>query len=136
MSILLVTPIDAERDDYSRILRDGGYADIILAISGIDAIQKLGLSAGNLSEDSKLLGVDLIILDVDRPEVPIDTCMVIKNHPQFHDLPILILSHDQSADTMQMAFALGAVDFVIKPVRDHEFLASVPSPVRNTPDRR
>jgi diguanylate cyclase (GGDEF)-like protein len=69
---------------------------------------------------------DLLILDVEMPDFNgIDLCEVVRNDPNWSDLPILFLSAHTDADTIYQVFSAGADDFVNKPIAGPELIARI-----------
>ncbi|WP_448563239.1 response regulator [Trichothermofontia sp.] len=69
---------------------------------------------------------DLLILDLEMPTFSgIDLCQVVRQDPTWADLPILILTSHTDAETIQRVFAVGADDFVGKPVVGPELLTRI-----------
>jgi DNA-binding response OmpR family regulator len=69
---------------------------------------------------------DLLILDVDMPELSgIDLCQVVRNDPNWSDLPVLFLSARTDAETLHRVFTVGADDYVNKPIVEPELVARV-----------
>lgn len=60
---------------------------------------------------------DLLILDIEMPHVGgMDLCQIVRNDAYWHNLPIIFLTAHTEAETVNQIFALGADDFVSKPV--------------------
>lgn len=60
---------------------------------------------------------DLLLLDVEMPMFSgIDLCQVVRQDPQWGDLPILMVTAHTDAESIQQVFAAGADDFIGKPV--------------------
>jgi diguanylate cyclase (GGDEF)-like protein len=69
---------------------------------------------------------DLLILDVEMPDFNgIDLCQVVRNDPNWSDLPILFLSAHTDAETIYRVFSVGADDFVNKPITGPELVARI-----------
>lgn len=69
---------------------------------------------------------DMLILDVEMPNFSgIDLCQVVRNDPHWSNLPILCLSAHTDAQTVQQVFAVGADDYVNKPIFGPELVARV-----------
>jgi DNA-binding response OmpR family regulator len=69
---------------------------------------------------------DLLILDVEMPGFNgIELCQVVRNAPDWSDLPILFLSAHTDADTIYQVFTAGADDFVNKPIVEPELVARI-----------
>ncbi len=60
---------------------------------------------------------DLLILDVEMPHVSgMELCQIVRNDAYWYNLPIIFLTAHTEAETVNQIFALGADDFVSKPV--------------------
>ena len=71
---------------------------------------------------------DLVILDLEMPNLSgIDICQVVRNDPQWQNLPILFLSAHQDATIVQQVFSAGADDYISKPIVGPELIARVQS---------
>lgn len=69
---------------------------------------------------------ELLILDVEMPELSgIDLCQVVRNDPQWCELPVLFLSVHNDAQTVNQVFTAGADDYVNKPILGPELIARV-----------
>ncbi|MFB2833275.1 response regulator [Floridanema evergladense] len=81
---------------------------------------------------------DLLILDIELHGSPIvngifatselngfDLCQIIRNDPQWHNLPILFLSAYTDSETVLQGFEAGADDFLYKPFVPVELLMRV-----------
>lgn len=72
------------------------------------------------------LDPDLVVLDVDMPEVGgIELCRVIRNEPRWSRLPILFLTARTDSASVHALFAAGADDYVPKPIVAPELLTRV-----------
>ena len=69
---------------------------------------------------------DLLILDIEMPQLSgIDLCQVVRNDPQWSELPIIFLSARTDAETIHRVFTIGADDYVNKPVVGPELVARI-----------
>ena len=69
---------------------------------------------------------DLLVLDVEMPNISgIELCQVVRNDPRWSGLPILFLTAHADADTMQQVFAVGADDYVRKPIVGPELITRI-----------
>lgn len=69
---------------------------------------------------------DLLILDVEMPGFSgIELCQAVRNAPRWSDLPILFLSAHNDAETVHQVFAIGADDYVPKPIVGPELIARI-----------
>jgi DNA-binding response OmpR family regulator/HPt (histidine-containing phosphotransfer) domain-containing protein len=69
---------------------------------------------------------DLLILDVEMPIVSgLDLCQSIRNRAEWSSLPIIFLTAHTEPSLIQQVFAIGADDFVTKPVVGPEIIARI-----------
>lgn len=69
---------------------------------------------------------DLILLDIIMPQKNgYELCTIIKNNPDFKDIPIIFLSALNDTLDKVKAFNLGASDYITKPFEEVEVLARV-----------
>ncbi len=69
---------------------------------------------------------DLIILDVMMPGMDgIDLCKVIRERPDTHEIPVLILSARGDADSVMRGMEAGANDYLPKPILHHDLVTKV-----------
>jgi DNA-binding response OmpR family regulator/HPt (histidine-containing phosphotransfer) domain-containing protein len=60
---------------------------------------------------------DVLILDIQMPEISgLDLCQSLRSLPQWQTLPVMFLSVFADAQTQHQAFAVGADDYVCKPI--------------------
>lgn len=61
---------------------------------------------------------DLVILDIEMPSINgFELCQVLRSHPQWQHLPIIFLSVHSDPAKQNQAFALGADDYITKPIQ-------------------
>jgi signal transduction histidine kinase len=119
ISILVV---DDEPNNFDVIemllLRDGYSLDY--ATSGLETLKYL---------DDQLPSV--ILLDVMMPDINgIELCRKIKAHPDWHPIPIIMVTALNSKEDLARCLDAGADDFVSKPVNGVELRARVRSMLR------
>ena len=69
---------------------------------------------------------DLVLLDVRMPEINgFDLCQVIRNAPQWQEIPVLFMSEYTDTDTIEQVFSVGADDYIRKPIVAPELVARV-----------
>ena len=69
---------------------------------------------------------DLLILDLEMPGFSgIELCQVVRNDPQWSNLPILFLTAHTGSDAINRAFAAGADDYIIKPIVEQELVTRI-----------
>lgn len=73
-----------------------------------------------------ILNPDLIILDVEMPEIDgIELCQTLRQDPNYQELPVLFLTAKQDAKTIQTIFEIGGDDYISKPVVGAELIARI-----------
>jgi putative two-component system response regulator len=69
---------------------------------------------------------DLILLDVMMPDMNgYETCVKIKQHPMLRRIPVIFLTALGEVTDQERGFALGAVDYIVKPFTPSLLLARV-----------
>jgi signal transduction histidine kinase len=69
---------------------------------------------------------ELILLDIMMPGMDgFEVCSRLKNEPLTQDIPVIFISAITDTPSLERAFSLGGVDYVIKPFRPTELLARV-----------
>ena len=70
--------------------------------------------------------IDLLLLDIHMPEVDgLDVLRQLKQHPQFGNIPVIMLTADENETVLSRCFALGARDFISKPIHSQILCARV-----------
>lgn len=69
---------------------------------------------------------DLLILDIEMPGFSgIELCQVVRQDSRWSELPVLFLSAHNEAEIVYQAFAIGADDYVHKPIVGPELIARI-----------
>ncbi|GBE94994.1 response regulator [Nostoc cycadae] len=69
---------------------------------------------------------DMLILDVEMPHTNgIELCQVVRNDPNWSELPILFLTVHTDADIVNQVYSVGADDFVSKPIVGPELVTRI-----------
>lgn len=69
---------------------------------------------------------ELILLDIMMPEMDgYDVCRQLKADPQTHDIPVIFLTAKTQLADEHLGFALGAVDYITKPISPAIVLARI-----------
>lgn len=80
----------------------------------------------NFWEMLEAIAPDLLVLDVEMPQMSgIELCQVVRNDPRHCGLPVLFLTAHSDADTMRRVFAVGADDYVNKPIVEPELVTRI-----------
>ncbi|TBW53339.1 EAL domain-containing protein [Marinobacter halodurans] len=97
---------------------EGENLNVAVAQQGEEALQRL--------QRTHLKKPDLILLDVMMPGIGgYETCRRIKSEPDLADIPIIFLSALTDTDEKIAGFAMGAVDYITKPINCAELIARV-----------
>ncbi|MEM1392221.1 MAG: response regulator [Cyanobacteria bacterium P01_H01_bin.150] len=77
-------------------------------------------------ETLESIGPNVLIFDVEMPSLSgIELCQVVRNDPRTNNLPILFITAQKDAETMQRVFAAGADDYFNKPIIGSELIARI-----------
>ena len=97
-----------------------------------DLLQPWGLDVTTLEDPRYFWEVltttapDLLILDASMSTFSgIVLCQVVRQDPNWGDLPIVVLTSDTNADTIRQVFAAGADDYVGKPIVEPELITRI-----------
>ncbi len=87
---------------------------LVEATDGVDALKKLG-------GDS----FDLIFTDINMPIMDgLKLVSLVRNDPVLRHIPIVIITTEGAAEDRQRGLALGANDYLIKPIQASRILAA------------
>lgn len=113
--ILVVDDMPLMRKMIGMCLHRGGFANVSYAEDGDDALKQIAQSVP-----------DLVILDINMPRLSgYDVCRKLRADPATASMPILVQSASETAEERVEVFAVGATDFVSKPINHPELLARV-----------
>ena len=127
MRLLVVDDSEDFRDLTEGALLSAGYADIVTAASGWEALKILDV--GRTTDENP--SVDVVLLDIVMPEMDgVETCARIRNDPRYADLPIIMVTALDDMNSLSNAFVAGATDYVTKPVNRIELVARVRAALR------
>jgi len=83
-------------------------------------------SGKHLLKHLECMLADLIILDVDMPEMDgWETIKHLKINDETKDIPVIFLSGNSTREMIEKGLSLGAVDYITKPCMPSELLRKV-----------
>ena len=123
--ILIVDDTVPLRNVLVRILTLEGYDGLVVADSAQHAFDQIGLGGDG---SQPVVIPDLILMDIRMPGMDgIAACRLIKETPVYADVPIVMITAEESVANLHAAFHAGAMDFIRKPYNQVELLARVRS---------
>jgi len=64
---------------------------------------------------------DLIITDINMPDINgLELISFVKNHPQYRDIPLIVVSTERSEEDRKRGMSLGASGYLVKPFKGDE----------------
>ncbi|MGV1099644.1 GGDEF domain-containing response regulator [Thiovibrio sp. JS02] len=128
MAILIVDDTPVNLMLLEEMLQEEGYAPIHCVRSGEDALALLAEAARVEAAPER---IDLILMDVMMPGMDgIETCRRLKAQEHSRDIPVIMVTVRDDEEALAQAFAIGAIDYIVKPVREVELLARVRSALK------
>ena len=123
MTILVVNDSWEQRLHLEATLREGGYPDVRHAASATDAFRMLRLDE---PEEVAIPTVQLILMDLQMAPIDgVEACAYITRSPRAQGVPVVMVCALDDEKGLQRAFDMGAVDYVMRPIREAELLARV-----------
>ena len=115
MKLLIVDDSTMLRDMLAYALNEGGYADVMEAVDGVDGLEK-----------AKNTTFDLIITDVNMPNMDGLTLVdELRKLPQYSKTPILVLTTERSDEMKTKGKESGATGWIVKPFVPDQLLKAV-----------
>lgn len=112
--VLLVEDNDINRQLTAEYLEHCGYQVLTLA-SGV-----------GFSEAMTEFRPDVILLDLKLPNVDgYHLLALLQQHPDWHTIPVIVVSAFAFQADQERAFALGAKQYLVKPVKLHQFQQAI-----------
>lgn len=125
-----ITPTDAIASVIELAKDLGGAAKILIVdddpqvlLSLKLTLQSRGFQVTTLDDPQqfwqvlKSVSPDLLVLDIEMPEISgIELCQVLRSDRSWQQLPVLFLTVRQDPQTQRQAFAVGADDYICKPI--------------------
>lgn len=123
MSILVVNDCVQQRRLLETTLKRGGYPDVHHAASATAAFKVLGLDA---TDEAEAPAVQLILMDVQLAPIDgVEACAHITRSERTQGIPVVMVCALDDERRLERAFDMGAVDYVMRPIRDAEFLSRI-----------
>lgn len=120
---VLVVDDEADTRNLFRFTLEYGGFSVHEAIDGQDALLKI--------DD---LRPDVVLLDVMMPRLDgYEVCKALRQRPETADLPIIMVSAKSQAEAIEIGLAMGANDYLTKPVALETLINSVRSALQDTP---
>jgi CheY-like chemotaxis protein len=114
--ILVVEDYPVTQRVLALALRNHGY-DVLIAANGLEALRLL---------DGQV--VDLALIDIAMPEMDgIDLLRRLRADARFTELPVIMVSASGQDDDRATCLATGANNYIVKPVRPSDLIATVSS---------
>ncbi|WP_343528350.1 response regulator [Sphingomonas sp.] len=124
--ILLVDDSAEARNAGILALAQGGFAEVVGASDAHHAYDLLGIDEGPTAP-----AFDCVLLDILMPGVDgIEACAAIRSSGQYRDVPIIMVSGQDDASSLNQSFVAGANDYVTKPFRPIDLLARTRAALR------
>ncbi|MFM2432868.1 MAG: hypothetical protein RLZZ511_4082 [Cyanobacteriota bacterium] len=106
--------------------------DTILLEALTTILEPWGLKVFTLCDPQHFLSTleatspDLLLLDVEFPDVSgVELCQVVRSDQRWSHLPIVVFTARSESEIVSQAFAMGADDFVSKPIVESELIARI-----------
>ncbi|MCI0394878.1 MAG: response regulator [Chloroflexi bacterium] len=123
MAILLVDDSATQRLILASLLEVEGYTTLLMAGSAAEAFDCLEQRAPG--------SVDLVLMDLHMPGLDgIEACGQIKAMAGWEDTPVIMVTSSDEVEDLKLAFAAGAMDYIIKPPNAVELLARIRSALK------
>lgn len=117
--ILIVDDMVANLELVAEYLEGSGY-QVLIAQEGEEALER-----------SAVARPDLILLDVMLPGIDgFEVCRRLKSHADTRDIPVIFMTALAETDDKLRGFAVGAIDYVTKPLQNDEVLARIDTHMR------
>jgi len=128
MAILIVDDTPVNLMLLEEMLQEEGYGPIHCLRSGEEALAFL---ADPVRAEAAPERIDLILMDVMMPGMDgLETCRRLKEEERSRDIPVIMVTVRDDEESLAQAFAIGASDYIVKPVKEVELLARVRSALR------
>ena len=110
--------VHERRDEEILVVDDSAGARMVIFKELTSAGFKVHLATNGKEgvKKAKELKPDIITMDVDMPEMNgFEACNILKNYSETSDIPIIMISSQNSPEIREKGFDVGAVEFFMKP---------------------
>ncbi|MCF6282846.1 MAG: EAL domain-containing protein [Candidatus Polarisedimenticolaceae bacterium] len=122
--VLVIENTTDQADGASAILAKAGY-EIEVVADPFQVMQSL-----------ENFHPDLILMDLYLPEVSgVELAVIIKEHTDFADIPIIFLSEEQDVDVQLQALSAGGEGFIVKPIVEKQLISIVSNHIKRAEER-
>lgn len=114
-TILVVEDSPAMRQLLSFAMKRIPGSKVIEATDGVDALKKLSSET-----------VDIIIADINMPVMDgLKLVSLVRGNASYKDIPVIIVTTEGAEEDRKKALAIGANDYLTKPIQTQELLKLV-----------
>ena len=112
-TILIVDDTETNIDILLELLSD--EYDILVSLDGKNALE--------IVDEEK---IDLILLDIMMPNMDgYEVCSILKASETTKDIPVIFITAKTDEDSIEKAYEVGGIDYVVKPFKPRELKARV-----------
>lgn len=122
--VLVIEDATVQTDHASAILAKAGY-EVEVITDPFQVMQSL-----------EHFHPDLILMDLYLPGVSgVELAVIIEEHTDFADIPIIFLSEEQDVDVQLQALSAGGEDFIVKPIAEKQLISVVSNHIKRAEER-
>jgi two-component system chemotaxis response regulator CheY len=119
------------------VIDDSSTMRSLIAASVEEIKDYEAVEASNGFEALKMLPAttfDLIITDINMPEINgLEIVSFVRSHPSYKDIPMIIVSTEQSEEDRKKGLALGATEYITKPFEPEQLKKVVQRVMKERP---
>jgi len=113
--ILLVDDSSTSRMTARMLLAENGSYVVTSACDGAEGVERA------IAEQP-----DLILMDIEMPRINgLEACKLLKQNEATRHIPVILLTLRRDDSFVRQGYANGCIDFLTKPVKDHELIAAI-----------
>ncbi|OAN44098.1 response regulator [Magnetospirillum moscoviense] len=111
--------------------------DLLREVLGGDYKVRVAIGGGPALKLARQAPPDIVLLDVMMPEMDgYQVCRLLKQDPQLADIPVIFITSMDEVEDEELGFAVGAVDYITKPISPPLVRARVATHVKLMQQRR